>query len=308
MRADSKISQFAAGYIKKREWFRPFAPAVLEEIYQNDFEIKFPSPFMSFALPIKNSKRSKYVSAISKANTARLQTVNEDSFIGRVLVALKKIGAYPICLNTSFNLSGEPIVESIHDALHTFKRMPINSLVAGRFLIVKKLLPSYNRLGLIDYKTLPEAIIRSNNSESALSTKQGLLPLLRNLQNRTRRVVFFRSGFSLFGDYLVWLRKGTKKTTIRWRREGIEWPMFQKMPLWETSDKQRKPLDRDSIDETVDVIKIVYVKFGELTESDARNDGFESHNQMRMQFRERIYPEILDDDWVSIYHLTLGRK
>jgi carbamoyltransferase len=115
--------------IKKREWYRPFACIVLEEdanIYFDMGRIKS-SPYMTICFPV----REDYVKIIPGVthvdNTCRIQTVS-DGYLYELLQEFKKISGHGILLNTSFNLSGEPLVETPRDALNTLKNSLLDYL------------------------------------------------------------------------------------------------------------------------------------------------------------------------------------
>jgi carbamoyltransferase len=108
--------------IKKREWYRPFACMVLQEdanIYFDMGNIKS-SPFMTICFPV----RPEYVKIIPGVthidNTCRIQTVSqEDHYLYELLCEFKTLSGHGIVLNTSFNLAGEPLVETPEDAFNT---------------------------------------------------------------------------------------------------------------------------------------------------------------------------------------------
>jgi carbamoyltransferase len=124
--------------VKKREAFRPFAPAVLEEDMGAHFEMDQPSPFMLTTCQVRSPL---YLPAITHVDgSARVQTVNtrQNSRFHALLAAFKKITGCPILLNTSFNIKDEPIVCSPEDALQCFITTNIDFLVLGDFLIQKE--------------------------------------------------------------------------------------------------------------------------------------------------------------------------
>lgn len=125
--------------IKRRESFRPFAPIVLERDMKTYFDVSVPSPFMLSIAPVRAEYRAMLPAITHVDNTARLQTVPDggDSFLIDLLNGLKDLGRPPIVLNTSFNLSGEPIVETPADALNAFLRLEINEMLIGPFLVSK---------------------------------------------------------------------------------------------------------------------------------------------------------------------------
>ena len=117
--------------IKKREWYRPFAATVLEDdadIFFKMGKIKS-SPFMTLCFPV----REKFIRSISGVahidNTCRIQTVSEsDSYLYELLKEFKKLSGYGILLNTSFNLAGNPLVETPTDAINTLNNSNLDFL------------------------------------------------------------------------------------------------------------------------------------------------------------------------------------
>lgn len=125
--------------IKHREIFRPFAPSILEESVDEYFEQNHPSPFMTFAYPVRTSKRSVIPAPTHVDGTARLQTVSRDThpLYWRLIRAFRDITRVPVLLNTSFN-DNEPIVCSPQEALACFERTKMDVLVLGNFVLEKK--------------------------------------------------------------------------------------------------------------------------------------------------------------------------
>ncbi|MDD5774181.1 MAG: carbamoyltransferase [bacterium] len=123
--------------VKHREWFRPFAPAVLCE-YKNDyFEILCDSPFMLLAAKVKDEKKQLIPSVTHVDGRARIQTVKKEyspDFYG-LIEEFRKISGVPMVLNTSFNDKAEPIVCSPFDAYLCFMNTDMDYLVLGDFLI-----------------------------------------------------------------------------------------------------------------------------------------------------------------------------
>jgi carbamoyltransferase len=122
--------------IKKREDFRPFAPSVLEEHYQDYFDTNQPSPFMSRIVAVKSNE----IPGVTHVdNTARIQTVSRE-FNQRfydVINEFYKITGIPMLLNTSFNCQG-PIVETPEQALRTFFKTDLDLLVINDFIVRKQ--------------------------------------------------------------------------------------------------------------------------------------------------------------------------
>lgn len=125
--------------IKRRESFRPFAPIVLEEDAGTYFDLVGPSPFMLDIAVVREPYRRLLPAVTHVDNTARVQTVRHDGdpFIVGLLRRLKESGRPPIVLNTSFNLSGKPIVESPADAVDAFMKLDLNTMVMDRLVLTK---------------------------------------------------------------------------------------------------------------------------------------------------------------------------
>ncbi|NIA30316.1 MAG: hypothetical protein GWP06_10440 [Actinobacteria bacterium] len=146
--------------IKYRESFRPFAPACLAEDVAKYFNIDIASPYMLLVAPVKNSRRKKLTLeqeaffGIDKLNvprsdipavthvdfSARVQTVDgiENEGFYRLLREFKKRTGYGIVINTSFNVRGEPIVESPQDAYKCFMRTEMDVLVLENCVLLKE--------------------------------------------------------------------------------------------------------------------------------------------------------------------------
>ena len=126
--------------IKYREDFRPFAPAIIEEHAEEYFETKgLKIPYMNCTVDAKLSKKNKIPSVVHTDGTSRLQTVSKklNPEFYKLLREFHKITGVPILINTSFNLKGQPIVDSPRDALMTFFGSGIDYLVLNSFLISK---------------------------------------------------------------------------------------------------------------------------------------------------------------------------
>lgn len=125
--------------IKHRQWFRPFAPMILAEHVGDWFETEdgFASPYMSFAVPVRQEKRQLVPAIVHKDGTARVQTVHAGLTprIHKLLKIWQQISGIPLLLNTSFN-DREPIVEKPSDALATFLRLPLDGIYFADYEIL----------------------------------------------------------------------------------------------------------------------------------------------------------------------------
>lgn len=126
--------------VKFRESFRPFTPSVLAEKAGEYFNLKVPSPYMLLAPQVMPGK-GEIVPAITHAdNTARVQTVTRDTNerYYDLIKAFEKRTGIPMVLDTSFNVAGEPIVETPEDGIRCFMSTDIDVLGIDNVLIKKK--------------------------------------------------------------------------------------------------------------------------------------------------------------------------
>ncbi len=128
--------------VKFREPFRPFAPSVLAEAASEYFKIPSngsgPERFMLLVVPVQESKQD-VIPAVNHAGTARLQTVfRETSPLYHELIGrFGQATGVPLVLNTSFNVRGEPIVNTPQNAVATFVESGLDTLVMGNYVIDK---------------------------------------------------------------------------------------------------------------------------------------------------------------------------
>jgi carbamoyltransferase len=122
--------------IKRREWFRPYAPSVLAEHADEYFEMQGPSPYMLLAVNTRPSVRDKVPSIVHVDGSARVQTVARDTepLYHRLISKFHEITGVPMVLNTSFNGYGEPMVETPTDAVAAMHSMGLDALAVGDYL------------------------------------------------------------------------------------------------------------------------------------------------------------------------------
>jgi carbamoyltransferase len=125
--------------VKHRQPFRPFAPIVLAERAKEIFEGEEDSPFMLIAKRVRTEWRDKIPAIVHVDGTARVQTVSEDTnpVLYRLLKEFEALTGVPVLINTSFNVKGEPIVETPSDAVVCFLTTGIDNLVLHDRLISK---------------------------------------------------------------------------------------------------------------------------------------------------------------------------
>lgn len=122
--------------IKRREWFRPYAPSVLAEEADVYFEMRGPSPYMLLAVNVRPTMRSKVPGIVHVDGSARVQTVERDAepLYHRLISKFRDLTGIPLVLNTSFNGYGEPMVETPDDALRSLHTMGLDALAVGDYL------------------------------------------------------------------------------------------------------------------------------------------------------------------------------
>ncbi len=125
--------------VKFREYFRPFAPAVLEENLFDYFEINQKSPHMLIACKVKKNKKNLIPAVVHVDDSCRVQSVSKKDNLKfwNLLNHFKIQSGVPILLNTSFNIKGQPIVNNPLDALKCFKKYNIDFLILDTLLITK---------------------------------------------------------------------------------------------------------------------------------------------------------------------------
>ncbi len=155
--------------IKNRESFRPFAPAVLEEHAHEWFELDAESPYMLFVVDVQPAQRSpvspseRSLTGIDLLNcvrstipavthvdySARVQTVGRDANprFRQLLESFHRKTNCPVLVNTSFNVRGEPIVETPSNAYVCFMRTQMDYLVVGNYLLRKADQPALEEVG-----------------------------------------------------------------------------------------------------------------------------------------------------------------
>ena len=124
--------------IKQREWFRPFAPSILEERQCEYFEHDHPSPFMLHVYKIRPEKRAQLSAVNHVDDTGRLQSVSreENPLYHELIRAFDQKTGIPVLLNTSFN-ENEPIVCQPEEAIDCFKRTRMDALAIGPYVSMK---------------------------------------------------------------------------------------------------------------------------------------------------------------------------
>ena len=141
----AEMKEIVNAKIKFREAFRPFAPSVLAERCEEFFELPdamehYPARFMLYVVPVVESKRDVIPAITHVDGSGRLQTVRRETNPGyhRIIEKFGEATGVPVILNTSFNLKGEPIVETPLNAFNTFTRSEMDVLYLGNFIVERE--------------------------------------------------------------------------------------------------------------------------------------------------------------------------
>ncbi len=124
--------------VKLREWFRPLAPSMKEELSEEIFGHPHHDPFMITVLRVKEEQRARIPSVVHVDGTARPQTVSRETNprYWKLLDEFEKLSGVPMLLNTSFNIQ-EPIVCRPEDAIKTFQGANFDALVLENNLVLR---------------------------------------------------------------------------------------------------------------------------------------------------------------------------
>jgi len=205
--------------IKNRESFRPFAPAVLQDKASEWFDISVKSPYMLFVAKLNKNrcfegddhaqgleklkiKRSQVPAVTHVDDSARVQTVSAESndIFYHLLLRFEKLTRCPMLINTSFNVRGEPIVESPVDAIRCFMKTDMDVLAIGSFVLLKS-----------EQSEKLSAVVRDVKVDQALSVVRGDISAkeLRQFALSTGILVSL-----IFGLFFPWLIDSKTNTDV----------------------------------------------------------------------------------------------
>ena len=125
--------------VKRREWYRPFAPIVKLEDVSEYFDWDGESRWMAFCVNVKEQYRKIISAVVHVDNTARVQTITEsqNKFIYDVLTEFKKFTGVGVLVNTSFNVDGKPILSTYEDAFKVLDETQLDAIYLDGFYFTK---------------------------------------------------------------------------------------------------------------------------------------------------------------------------
>ncbi len=173
-----KMRDIINARVKFREPFRPFAPVIPEEKVSEVFEQEIASPFMLLISPIHKDYQKKIPSVTHHDGTGRLQTVTakDNPFLHALChqISNERKGP-PVVLNTSFNVAGQPIVETPGEAIETFLNTDIDYLCIGNFWMSRK------NHAVLNYQAHLKKVNDINLPEGLESGQPGVEELMKKL-------------------------------------------------------------------------------------------------------------------------------
>ncbi|MGH3939533.1 MAG: carbamoyltransferase C-terminal domain-containing protein [Pseudonocardiaceae bacterium] len=126
--------------VKRREWFRPYAPVAVEERAGKTFDLRSPVPFMMHIAPTRPEAVAELPGGVHVDKSARLQTVRTDqnAVFHRLVTEFADLTGSSAILNTSLNIDGMPIVESPADGIECFRSSPgMDALFLGSMKVTR---------------------------------------------------------------------------------------------------------------------------------------------------------------------------
>ena len=126
--------------VKYREWFRPFAPIVRLEDVSKYFDWVGESRYMNFCIDVREEFKDKLQAVTHVDGTARVQTITKQQnvFMYNLLTELDKLTGIGVTVNTSFNVNGRPLINSVKDAFYMLENTQLDGIIIQNTLILKK--------------------------------------------------------------------------------------------------------------------------------------------------------------------------
>jgi carbamoyltransferase len=126
--------------VKFREWFRPFAPMVRLEDVNKYFDWEGESRYMNFCINVRQEYQDKLQAITHVDGTARVQTItkSQNPFMHRILSDLEKLTGIGVIVNTSFNVNGRPLINTVKEAFYMLMNTELDGIIIENTLILKK--------------------------------------------------------------------------------------------------------------------------------------------------------------------------
>jgi len=137
---NSWMKEYINNDIKRREWYRPFAPSVLYEKQSEIFDLNTYSPYMLVTTTVKKKWKDLIPAVVHIDGTSRYQSVTEENNprYYKLIKQFQNVSGIPLVLNTSFNGKDEPIVETPLDAINSFWKNDLFALIINDIIIKRK--------------------------------------------------------------------------------------------------------------------------------------------------------------------------
>jgi carbamoyltransferase len=134
--------------IKYRERWRPFCPSILDTVAEDMLQSKHPAPYMTFTFNMAEHWKPRVPEVVHEDGTARAQIVTEDTNkpYYDLIKELERLRGHGVCLNTSLNRRGEPMVCSPEDALNMLYGSDLQFLIMENILICKEGAPEFAKV------------------------------------------------------------------------------------------------------------------------------------------------------------------
>jgi len=136
----SWMTEYINNDIKRREWYRPFAPSVLYEKQSQVFNLNTYSPYMLVTTTVKKKWKDLIPAVVHIDGTSRYQSVTEENNprYYKLIKQFENVSGLPLVLNTSFNGKDEPIVETPLDAINSFWKNNLFALIINDIIIKRR--------------------------------------------------------------------------------------------------------------------------------------------------------------------------
>jgi len=175
--------------IKRRERWRPLAPAILEDRLSDYFEMLNPNPYMLLVAQVTERTRVEAPAVVHVDGTARPQTVDAlgNALFHRLITAFEARTGLPMVLNTSLNDKGEPLIEHPEQAVFFLLNSGVDALVIGDFVVRRN--PAFTGSYRVEVERRADPTSPIDTAASAVALNQTLEGLF------VKDLSFFKGGY-----------------------------------------------------------------------------------------------------------------